>query len=49
MFETVKRLVRLQDRPEILFECRHCGESLDGPTETCDCGGGAGVARYRIH
>lgn len=49
-FDRVRRLVRptIVDRPEHVYECRRCGQSLDGRGDECRYCETSDVVEYRI-
>lgn len=47
LFERVRRLIAVHDEA-VVHECRHCGTTLESPSDTCDVCGSEDVARYVI-
>lgn len=45
--EGLKRLVR-RDSGRVVYECRHCGTTVEHGTDRCPTCGAAEIARYEI-
>jgi DNA-directed RNA polymerase subunit RPC12/RpoP len=48
LFEQVDRVLPWAQQPEVVYECRHCGTSVDKDTEACPTCGSKTIATYRI-
>lgn len=45
VLRTIRSLVG-GDGDHIVYECRHCGTTVEEPVETCPACGGAEIARF---
>ncbi|WP_449289640.1 DUF7129 domain-containing putative zinc-binding protein [Natronococcus pandeyae] len=48
LFERVDRLLPWSTQSEVVYECRHCGTSVDKHTEACPACGSEAIAMYHI-
>ncbi len=48
VFEGVDRLKDLLDQPEVVYECRRCGTTVDSSTETCSECQSETIVQHRI-
>ena len=42
------RVPGVDDTGQRIHECRHCGESVDGKTQSCPTCGRSGIATYVV-
>lgn len=47
VFQTLRTLVG-GGRNRVLYECRHCGASVDGPGDSCPDCGAAETAQFML-
>jgi rubrerythrin len=40
--------LRSQSSAGVVYECRHCGETVDGDTTECPACGRAAISRYEL-
>lgn len=46
VFKTIKTLFTTRSNHQVLYECRHCGTTLDADSEQCPTCGTAEIARF---
>ncbi len=48
MTQTLRTLLPWRDQKEVYWECRRCGNTVDGTTDECPACGSAQIARYEM-